>query len=436
MNEPTAIEAHWVRGDMFGLDIPADIAALTAGAEAFLTAAFHASGALPYSNRVTRIAQCEECFGGGTGRKALLAVEYAIASPNLPNKLFVKFSRNFGDPMRDRSKHMMVSEVKFAALSRTPNFPINVPQCLFADVNTQTGTGLMITDRIAFGTNGIEPQLLKCMDHMAPSPLERYRTIIKSLAQLSATHKAGRLGTAFDKEFPFDKTSVLNADPLRYTDEKLARRIQRIVEFIARHPQLFPRNLVAPEFHAQFLRDAPRVIAKEAAIKQFLYRNSDFVALCHWNANIDNAWFWRDARGELQCGLMDWGRVGQMTVAQTIYGAFSGAEKWMWDAHLDDIVKLFADEYARHGGPQLNIDELKTHTLLVTATMGLAYLMDAPAIIERQIADLDSIANAQDEIFKSNEDARVQLHMLTMFLNQWQTWNIGALVEHIIPPFS
>jgi hypothetical protein len=307
---------------------------------------------------------------------------------------------------------------------------------LFADVNTQTGTGLMITDRIAFGTNGIEPQLLKCMDWSirAEGALERYKVVIKSLAQLSGAHKAGKLDAAFDKEFPFDKASTLNADPLRYTDEKLARRLQRIVEFIARHPQLFPNNLADPEFHAQFLRDVPRVVAKEKAIKQFLYGNSDLIALCHWNANIDNAWFWRDARGALQCGLMDWGRVGQMTVAQTIYGAFSGAEKPLWDAHLDDIVKLFADEYALNGGPRLNVDELKTHTLLVTATMGLAYLMDAPAIIERQIADLDSIANAQDEIFESNEDARVQLHMLTMFLNQWQTQNIGALVEHIIPP--
>lgn len=430
-----ALEPRWVRGDLFGIEIPADIDALKQGAEDFLTAAFRASGELLENNRVARVTQCEACFGGGTGSKALLVLEYAVAAPHLPDKLFVKFSRNFDDPMRDRSKHMMVSEVQFAALSRTPRFPIVVPQCLFADVNAESGTGLMITERIAFGMHGVEPQLLKCMDWSLPTQSaarERYNAIIQSLAQLSGSHKAGRLDAAFDKQFAFDKTAVLHADPLRYTDEKFARRIHRIVEFVARHPQLFPHNLVDPEFHAQFLRDAPRVVAKDAAIKQFLYSNSDLIALCHWNANIDNAWFWRDSNGSLQCGLMDWGRVGQMTVAQAIYGAFSGAETSLWDKHLDDIVKLFADEYARCGGPALNYDELKIHTLLVTATMGLAYLMDAPAIIERQIPHLDAVAGAQDEIFKTHEDARVQLHMLTMFLNQWQTQHIGALVDRVI----
>lgn len=417
---------------MFGLEIPADIDALASGGAEFLTAAFRASGALLEANRVTRVTQCDECFGGGTGSKALLAVEYQTPDPTLPNKLFVKFSRNFSDSMRDRSKHMMASEVTFAALSRTPDFPIVVPQCLFADVNKASGTGLMITERIAFGVNGIEPQYIKCMDYATPAPLKHYEVIIKSLAHLSGSYKGGRLHARFEEQFTFDLQSVLNADPLRYPEEKLLRRAARIVEFIGRHPQLFPENLTTSEFHAQFLRDVPYVLAKDAAIKQFLYSKTDFISLCHWNANIDNAWFYRDTHGQLQCGLMDWGRVGQMTVAQAIYGAFSGAEKVLWDFHLDDIVELFIAEYAQHGGPVLNFNELKTHTLLVTATMGLAYLMDAPAIIERQIADLDSVRGAQDERIKSNEDARVQLHMLTMFLNQWQTQNIGALADRVI----
>ncbi len=431
VNENTAA-ARWQRGDLFGLQIPADIDALREGGAEFLTAAFRASGALANDNGVARIVQCDECFGGGTGSKALLHVEYAKPQPDLPNKLFVKFSRNFADPMRDRSKYMMVSEVKFAALSRTPNFPIVVPQCLFADVNAAIGTGLMITDRIAFGVDGIEPQLIKCMDYLAPAPLKHYEAVIASLANLSGSHKGGRLDAAFDAQFPFDVQQVLAADPLRYPEDKLLRRASRIVEFIKSHPQIFPANLALPEFHERFLRDVPWLIGKDAAIKQFLYRNPDFIALCHWNANIDNAWFWSDENAKLQCGLMDWGRVGQMSVAQTIYGAFSGADKALWDRHLDDIVALFAGEYERHGGPHLDCTELKTHVLLVTATMGLAYLMDAPAIIERQIPDLENAHSAQDERFQRNEDARIQLHMLTMFLNQWQTQDFGALVDRVI----
>jgi hypothetical protein len=422
-------EASWVRGDLSGLDIPADIAALTSGGADFLTRAFRSSGALSYANHVERITQAEECFGGGTGRKMLLAVEYEIPTSNLPTQLFVKFSRNFDDPMRDRSKHMMVPEVKFAALSRTPNFPITVPECLFADVHAESGTGLMITERLAFGKNGVEPQLQKCMDYDAPQPFEHYAAIIKALARLSGTHKAGHLHASFNEQFGFDLEHALAADPMRYSDEKLLRRVTRIGEFIGKYPQLFPTNLANAEFREQFVSEAPRAALKEAALKRFLYSNQDLIALCHWNANIDNGWFWRNANGELECGLMDWGRVGQMTVAQTIYGAFSGAEKSLWDEHLDDIIALFAKEYHACGGPSLNIEELKIHTLLVTAMMGLAYLMDAPAIIERQIADLDCVSGPTDERFRINEDARVQLHMLTMFLNQWQTQNLGALIE-------
>jgi hypothetical protein len=422
----------WVRGDLFGLDIPADFKSLSRLAADFLTTLFRASGALSDANRVTAITQCEECLGGGTGSKALLAVTYATPDAALPTCLFVKFSRNFHDEIRDRSKYMMISEIRFAALSRARGFPIAVPQCLFADIHEASGTGLIITERIAFAANGVEPQYVKCLDYAVPQPLPHYEAIIRTLARLSGRHKAGGLDAAFDAQFPFDLSSALNADPLRHGGEKLQRRAARVVDLIARYPQLFPANLAGADFHAQFLRDVPRLEKNFAAVKRFLYSNPDLIALCHWNANIDNGWFWRDAQGVLQCGLMDWGRVGQMTVAQTIYGAFSGAETPLWDVHLDGILRLFIVEYAHQGGPMLDFEELKLHTLLVTATMGLAYLMDAPAIIERQIPDLAGVRDHRDELIRNNEDARVQLHMLTMFLNQWQTRNFGALIDGVV----
>ncbi len=360
-----------------------------------------------------------------------LAVEYAEPQPGLPEQLFVKFSRNFDDPMRDRSRHMMVSEVKFAALSRTPGFPITVPDCLFADVEAASGSGLIITERLAFGENGIEPLYAKCMDYEVPKPLEHYRAIIRSLARLSGRHKAGRLHDSFYREFPFDRAATIAADPMRYSGDKLDRRVSRIAEFLGRYPQLFPDNLTTETFRADFVAAVPRMVERDDAIKQFLYSEPDLVALCHWNANIDNGWYWRAPDGELACGLMDWGRVGQMTVAQAIYGAFSGAEKPLWDNHLDEIVALFAREYAAAGGPRLDPEVLKTHTLLVTATMGLAYLMDAPAIIEKQVPDLERATGPRDQRFRDNEDARVQLHMLTMFLNQWQTREIPVLVDNL-----
>ncbi len=91
----------------------------------------------------------------------------------------------------------------------------------------------------------------------------------------------------------------------------------------------------------------------------YLADHPDYVALCHWNANVDNAWFWRDHDGMLHCGLMDWGCAGQMNVAMALWGAMSGAETDLWDHHLDELLGLFVDEVRRCGGPDLGVPQLQ-----------------------------------------------------------------------------
>ncbi len=139
----------WVTGEIFGFEIPADAATLLAGGADFLTKAFRASGALAADNRVGRIAGAEEFFGGGTGKKLLLTLEYESPAPALPERLFIKFSRNFDNELWDRARFTMISEANFAVLSRSPDFPVTVPACLFADVEPQSGTGLIVTERIS-----------------------------------------------------------------------------------------------------------------------------------------------------------------------------------------------------------------------------------------------------------------------------------------------
>ena len=318
--------AEWVPGDMLGLHIPAHSEAMRAGGAAFLTEAFRASGALAADNRVAGITQFEECLGGGTGRKLFLSVAYEKPAPELHTDLFVKFSRDFDDEIRDRSRHMMNSEVRFAALSRTPGFPIAVPACLFADFHQESGTGILITERVAFGAGGIERHYPKCLDYEMPEPLEHYKALVKSLARLGGTHKAGRLSDSVAQQFPFDADASVASDRIRYTAKQLQNRVARFSDFAGKFPQLLPQNITSPEFIAQLSEEVPRFLECESAIKAFLYGKPEFIALCHWNANIDNAWFWRNARGGLECGLLDWGRVGQMNVAAALYGSLSGAE--------------------------------------------------------------------------------------------------------------
>lgn len=424
-------DKQWGRGELFDLDFPADAEALLSGGENFLTRAFHASGALPCDNGVSRILHAEEFFGGGTGSKLVLSIAYSRPEPNLPEQLFIKFSRNFDNSLRDSARFMMVSEAKFAVLSRSSDFPVTVPRCLFADVEVESGTGLIITERVAFGSNGLEPLYPKCMDYIVPEPLEHYKAIIKALAKLAGTHRRGGLSPDFDNHFPYNREQASSAISIRSSEEKLIRRATGMFEFINRYPQLFPDNIRSPVFHRQFISDIPHVISAEVQIKQLLNGNPDFIALCHWNANIDNCWFWRDYHGTLQCGLMDWAMVGQMSVAQSIHGAISSAGNSIWNDHLDEILRVFIAEYAAHGGPLLDLEELRLHILLLLAVAGVSYFMSAPVAISREITDLDTVESYQDECFRRHENARIQLHMMTKMLNVWQTRKLGDLITQV-----
>ena len=152
------------------------------------------------------------------------------------------------------------------------------------------------------------------------------------------------------------------------------------------------------------------------------------IALCHWNANSDNGWYWRDAEGVLQCGLLDWGSVGQMHVAMTLWGCLSSAEDWLWRDHLDELLALFAQVYADSGGPALDLGLLRTHLLLYVAMMGLCWLMDAPPRIRREVPDLAQCSGPLDPRITASETARVQLRMMTNFLAFWEAEGLDAVL--------
>lgn len=435
MHAPTTLLADqgWATGNALGLPVPADAAALREGGAEWLTHAFQAMGSLARDNRVTEITRCDGFTGGGTGTKALLSVVYARPGEGLHEDLFVKFSRNFDDPAMDRASFHMEPEVRFAALSRTPGFPVAVPACMFADYDRASGTGVLITQRIGFGRDGIDRQYGKCLDHEMPEPLEHYRALIRTLARLAGSHKGGRLPEYVAAEFPFDREKALASDRLPYTEQQLRNRVARYAAFADEFPQLLPAEIRSPEFISRFGAGAALFQLHEDAIKRFLHARPEFIALCHWNANADNAWYWRDADGALQCGLLDWGSVGQMHLAMTLWGCLSGAEGWLWREHLDALLALFAAEYEAAGGPALDLAALRLHLLLYIAMMGLCWLMDAPPRIRREVEDLADCTGPLDPRLTASETARVQLTMMTNFLALWEAEDLTA---HLLTLFS
>ena len=403
---------RWVTGDQSGLSFPADPATLRNAGVPFLTNAFQTP--------VSEMTRCEEVTGGSTGRKMLLDVEYADAQCGLPTELFVKFSRDFDDPVRDRGRTQMESEVKFALLSLAPGFPIVVPRTLFADYHRATGTGILISQRITFGVNGIEPQYLKCLDYEMPRPADHYRALLTSIARLAGAHRSGRLPTDLTDEFPVDLRAATVGEPPPLTPERLHRRIARLAEFADAYPGLLPDNVRSRGFLDRLAIEAPLVLQNEAAVWRCLAEATDYIALSHWNANVDNAWFWTGDDGEMCCGLMDWGCVSQLNVAMAIWGAMSAAEIDLWDDHFDEFLQLFCDEVVVSGGPTLDPAALKRQVMLYALLMGVRWLMDVPALIRSRIPDGGAAIRRTAPAIKSDESVRAPLQMLSNVLNLWE----------------
>ena len=389
---------RWVTGDHFGLPIPADPAALRAGGTTFLTQAFRAAGALTADNAVTRISRFDEVPGGSTGRKLLLRVEYDKPDAHAHTDLFVKFSRDVDNPIRDRGKTQMESEVLFASLSGAPGFPITVPATQFADYHRDTGTGILITERIHFAANGIERQYHKCLDYEMPEPLDHYRALLTALARLVGHHRSGCLPADLVSQFPVDLQAATVGEQASISADKLDRRLSRLAEFAHTSPALLPANVRSPQFLARLRNDAPRFLQHEPAVWSYLAAQTDYIALCHWNANVDNAWFWRDADNDVHCGLLDWGCVGQMNVAMALWGAMSGAETDMWDRHLDDLLRLFVAEIRERGGPDLDVNELHHQLMLYVGIMAVAWLLDVPALIRSRFGDAARSLSRKDPL--------------------------------------
>jgi hypothetical protein len=423
---------RWAIGDHSGLSIPADPAALRAGGTAFLTRAFRTSGALTADNTVTRISGFQEVPGGSTGRKLLLRIEYEKPDADAHTNLFVKFSRDLDNPIRDRGKTQMDSEVLFASLSGAPGFPITVPATQFADYHRDTGTGILITERIHLGANGIERQYHKCLDYEMPEPLDHYRALLTALARLIGYHRSGRLRPDQAGQFTVDLQAAQVGQRVPLRADKLDRRLSRLAEFAETSPGLLPANVRSAQFIARLRNDAPRFLRHEPAVWSHLAGQTDYLALCHWNANVDNAWFWRDADNAMHCGLLDWGCVGQMNVAMAFWGAMSGAETGMWDRHLDDLLGLFVAEIRARGGPDLEVGELHNQLMLYVGIMAVAWLLDVPALIRSRFGDSARSLSRKDPLIRDDESVRAPLQMLTNALNLWETKHFGDLLEAVL----
>jgi hypothetical protein len=418
------------RGDLLGLDFPVHLDALEAAGPEFLTLAFRATGALGADNSVTEITRLEPFSGGSTGRKATLSVAYERPDPQLACDLFVKFSRDLDDEIRDRGRRQMDAEVRFGLLSQLPDFPVAVPRCLFGEYHRESGSGLLISERVEFGTSGVEPHHAKGRDWELDDPRAHYDALVAALARLAGAHRAGRFPADVMAEFEPRARKVTARQPAPRRPDDVRDRIDRYADFAARFPQLLPASIRPAAFIAQLRAEAPRSIEHAEAVRAALKDSAQgLTAFCHWNANIDNAWFWRDDNGDLACGLMDWGNVGQLNLVTALSSCLVFTEPEFLIDNLDHFFALFAAEFAAAGGGALDPATLKLQFSLQMVAGGLQWPLDTVPLIEGHVQDLATVADRFDPRIADDEFVRTQLHLLTAYLMLWQSSDPGGLID-------
>jgi hypothetical protein len=414
-----------VTGSNTGLAFPTTLENLLDAGPAFLTRAFQATGVLAADNAVTAVTTHREFHGGGMGRKLWLEVAYARPDPGLHNRLFAKFTREFGDPLLDLFGPLMEPEVRLALLSLRPDFPVRVPRCYFADFSADPLCGLLITERVPYGEGAVLPCPDKGMDWQLDDPLPYYRAVIEAAAQLAGSHRAGLLGSAIDTSFPFDPQVIDPGSRIPYDAPQLARQLEAVRGFVAAAPQLFsgPCNV------ERFIAEVPMVLDLEEAIRRELNQDAAMVALCHWNLNLDNAWFERQADGTLAAGLLDWGSVAQMNIAQSFFGITCAAEPDFLARHEADLARLFVNRYAEAGGPKVSPERMHFLVKLSMAVLGTAWMLDAPAIVARELPGFAELENRFDPRLTGHFLARAQTHLLWVFISEWTNQDIGGALR-------
>merc|ERR1712062_160626 len=75
-----------------------------------------------------------------------------------------------------------------------------------------------------------------------------------------------------------------------------------------------------------------------------------FIGLTHANLQADNAWFWTDEHGDLDCGVFDLMNLSRGPIPARVMGCLSGAEADLMDEHVEKFFQVYCSEFERYGG--------------------------------------------------------------------------------------
>jgi len=301
-----------------------------------------------------------------------LTVRYTHARPGLHRRLFCKFphekleqDRYIASIVLNQDRPEVSFAQRLAHLS-----PVPAPKTYFADYSSASTNFLIITERIEFASEeahppgkpgsavlaefAIERVYDKFMDHLIGSdPAEYYVALSNALGRLVGWYKTDAfVGKELNERFPFQ--------PRAAPDGKPSPMLPQLAKFAINCRCLFADEGVCDAgYQSQLAEEITFICAHRGVISRYLYSDADYIAYVHPNANIDNAYWWRDDAGTLQCGLIDFGGYSCATVTAHLATGLFSAEAEVIENHMDAIYQSFIDGCAAMGGPVYDLSELR-----------------------------------------------------------------------------
>jgi len=385
-----------LNGDCYGLPVPPTLGDLHKFGAEWLTKAFHAAKTLDLDNSVTKVLEFKRLptttkdAAGGAGPKAVMTVEYAKSDAGLHTELFVKMpwavegSKEMGGDIVWRMEGSAKGDGDFqeCAIYRFlgPIFPFKTPKYYFADICRPNTNYILITELVKFGKKeqqSFEPyQCLPLAEKYLDFQLEprmryeMYYALMRAQARLAAWDQLG-----FFDAVPAEFRGAYLSPPLLGTFAWPTQMAEKARESRKRGAKKMADTLT------EFVGDtAKKCYASDLTSKAFLTALADcmeeagsfqedirlyfslfpgHVGFQHPNLNADNAYFWRNADGEMDCGLIDWGGSAPMNCMSVLTGSITGAEGEVLAEHDVPLLRCFKEEYLGECGIDLNLEEME-----------------------------------------------------------------------------
>lgn len=405
-------------GEYWGIKFPFSPQMLREMGPEWLTLAMHTAGTLPKNDAVTKFIEfdvkaedvtkqdAENAKWGGAGLKILLGVEFKNGGTQ---SMFIKMPHEY-TTKNERVKNsfgnggmMDWSEVTWYNVcgGRFGRLPFKSPKMYFCDMCRHTTNFINIVERIPYAPTGTMqvapgqyyPAPEKYKDWALPNNgVDLYYAHAKALAQFFAwcrmtSKKTDQLERVFGAN-PATKpihdfvkaagaynskardatiSKGLTSDPaikgaaaaMGFAPSTAKGFLDLGVEFITNVcPQAMPKELVAKPYVDKLKAEAEEMSSYCGEMNFYMAAIPEFASLCHPNAQVDNAFYWKNQAGEVQCGLLDWGGVSHSNIPTCIGNGWMGAEPEVMAEHEEKLIKLFIDEYALVTGFIFDLEDL------------------------------------------------------------------------------